>query len=90
MAIHVFPHSTTESSRVISPLQHILLKTIFYSGGVNDIFLGGGKSVIFTASWDMSVKVWNSVTFKPKDTLTGHKGSVQKVAVDSKFMSVLS
>lgn len=64
----------------------IHINSVFCLGGVNDIHLADGSNVLFTASWDMSVKVWNTVKFKPKDSLTGHKDSVQKVAVDSKFM----
>lgn len=37
--------------------------------------------LVISASWDKTVKVWNLRDFKLKDTLTGHTGYVNTVAV---------
>nr|XP_039272696.1 uncharacterized protein LOC120346962 [Styela clava] len=57
-------------------------------GGVNDISIGSVDdcNVMYTASWDMSIRIWNTVTFRLKGTLNGHKGSVTRVAADNKFI----
>ncbi len=61
----------------------------FHVGPINHLSVSRDGKTIVSGGWDRTVRVWDAVTLKHKQTLTGHKDPIHSVAISHDGRRVL-
>lgn len=71
------------------PTYDVLINVIYcVTGGIHSVATGADErcSILFTASWDTDITVWDCIRNQMVTKLTGHTNTVTSIAVDTQYL----